>query len=311
MTRLHRPSRRTIVATALAVALLATAALWTNVFGVGDRASDLAHRAVHKVELFLNPPPDRPIAADVRVTPRPTVAADPHAGADAGRVVRSFRSGATPRRVRSGPRSTSTSCSIRRTRSSARSTTSGARRPERRWSSRCTERPISRRRSSASCNRGSVNGRAAATASTGDWGPSAMAAALAAYGVDGYQVRTYDTRAEALLDAATAISDDARPGAAARLERRPHVGDDRLSRDRGPDGVRRREGHRRLHPRPVVSADLVHLGPVGSAGHVPGCREHGLQLPARGSDRRATTRVATASSSRWCRRCLGRPDRRR
>jgi hypothetical protein len=39
----------------------------------------------------------------------------------------------------------------------------------------------------------------------GEWGPSAMAAALAAYGAPGYQVRAYDTRADALFDAAIAL----------------------------------------------------------------------------------------------------------
>lgn len=39
----------------------------------------------------------------------------------------------------------------------------------------------------------------------GGWGPSAMAAALAAYGVPGYEVRAYDTRADALRGAAVAL----------------------------------------------------------------------------------------------------------
>ena len=39
-----------------------------------------------------------------------------------------------------------------------------------------------------------------------DWGPSAMVKALAAYGVPGYQVRAYETRADALRGAAAAIS---------------------------------------------------------------------------------------------------------
>jgi hypothetical protein len=39
----------------------------------------------------------------------------------------------------------------------------------------------------------------------GDWGPGAMALALAAYGAPGFQVRAYDTRADALRDAAAAI----------------------------------------------------------------------------------------------------------
>ena len=40
----------------------------------------------------------------------------------------------------------------------------------------------------------------------GGWGPSAMALALAAYGVPGYQVRAYATRAAALRDSAAALT---------------------------------------------------------------------------------------------------------
>lgn len=39
-----------------------------------------------------------------------------------------------------------------------------------------------------------------------DWGPSAMVKALAAYGAPGYQVRAYETRADALRGAAQAIA---------------------------------------------------------------------------------------------------------
>jgi hypothetical protein len=39
----------------------------------------------------------------------------------------------------------------------------------------------------------------------GLWGPGAMALALDAYGAPGYEVRAYDTRADALRDAAVAI----------------------------------------------------------------------------------------------------------
>jgi hypothetical protein len=39
-----------------------------------------------------------------------------------------------------------------------------------------------------------------------DWGPSAMVKALAAYGVPGYQVRAYGSRADALHDSAAAIA---------------------------------------------------------------------------------------------------------
>jgi hypothetical protein len=40
----------------------------------------------------------------------------------------------------------------------------------------------------------------------GGWGPSAIVKALDAYGVHGYEIRTYESRADALADAARAIS---------------------------------------------------------------------------------------------------------
>jgi hypothetical protein len=45
----------------------------------------------------------------------------------------------------------------------------------------------------------------------GDWGPGAMALALEAYGAPGYEVRAYETRADALRDAARAISTTSSP----------------------------------------------------------------------------------------------------
>jgi hypothetical protein len=45
----------------------------------------------------------------------------------------------------------------------------------------------------------------------GKWGPSAMALALEAYGAPGYEVRGYETRADALRDAAAAIEDTNTP----------------------------------------------------------------------------------------------------
>lgn len=58
----------------------------------------------------------------------------------------------------------------------------------------------------------SASGRAAATATTGTGGhrrwstPWQPTAALAAYGADGYELRAYERRADALRDAAGAIS---------------------------------------------------------------------------------------------------------
>jgi hypothetical protein len=45
----------------------------------------------------------------------------------------------------------------------------------------------------------------------GDWGPAAMALALKAYGAPGYQIRAYETRADALRDSARAIAETHSP----------------------------------------------------------------------------------------------------
>jgi hypothetical protein len=45
----------------------------------------------------------------------------------------------------------------------------------------------------------------------GGWGPAAIAQALAAYGVGGYEVRAYDRRADALRDSAIALSQTGKP----------------------------------------------------------------------------------------------------
>ena len=46
----------------------------------------------------------------------------------------------------------------------------------------------------------------------GGWGPAAMTKALDAFGVPGYEVRIYETRQDAMTDAARAIEHDERPG---------------------------------------------------------------------------------------------------
>jgi hypothetical protein len=45
----------------------------------------------------------------------------------------------------------------------------------------------------------------------GNWGPAAIALALAAYGAPGYEIRAYDARADALRDAAVALSQTGKP----------------------------------------------------------------------------------------------------
>ncbi len=94
---------------------------------------------------------------------------------------------------------------IPRRTSSTRTTTTGARWPAPRWSSRSTARPPSPRPTSASSPAGSTSGRAGATAATAAgarrrWPPRSRPTAF-----PGYEVRAYETRQDALSDAARAI----------------------------------------------------------------------------------------------------------
>ena len=57
----------------LAVTLVGVAAVGLNLFGLGDRVENLARR----IELIIDPPPDRPIEEAVLVTPRPAATVAP------------------------------------------------------------------------------------------------------------------------------------------------------------------------------------------------------------------------------------------
>ena len=99
----------------------------------------------------------------------------------------------------------------------------------------------------------------------GEWGPSAMALALEAYGAPGLPdpgLRDAGRRAARRREGDL---DDPLAGDPARLARRPHVGDDRLPGRRRPAVFHDAKVSGDLHPRPVVPVELVDLGPVRSA----------------------------------------------
>ena len=230
---------------------------------------------LNRVDRFLaGPVPDRPTArhgprhrtardavTHARITPVPV---DPRAGRDADADA---RPDADPdARARSASRSTSTSSTTPSRSSRPSSTRTGARRPACRWSSRSsawwTRREATQRE---------IAGRVREWESyddshNGDWGPAAMALALRAYGAPGYEVRAFETRSGALRDAAIAIQKTGSPVDPAGLARRAHLGDDRVPGRRRSRGLQEREDGGRLHPRPVVSAGVVDLGPSDPAG---------------------------------------------
>jgi hypothetical protein len=184
----------------LAGGVLATAAIATDTLGAGEKWEHL----VAKVDLLLFPPPDRDTLPTVAVTPRPPSASpvasasiEPLPSGSAAptpsptpipRVAVDFDSVKDHDAVFShelhkdwcAPAGVEMVLAIHRV---------GVHGDDR-------QRELAARIGEWESRRDSLNG---------DWGPAAMALALKAYGVPGYQVRAYDTRADALHDAAKAI----------------------------------------------------------------------------------------------------------
>ena len=197
---------RLIAALLLAGAMLAVLAVWSNALGVGDKFASVAHR----IELIVDPPPDRPVA-EVHVTPRPLETPSPTPEPTPVATV-------VPGEPTSTPTPTPTPPPVR-----AHVDVNLLKHPE--------NSVISQMDKESCAVAGTqmvlaIHGKAPLTVAfqktlesrigewesrrdslNGGWGPGAIAAALAAYGVPGYQVRTYDTRQQALLDAATALSE--------------------------------------------------------------------------------------------------------
>ncbi len=196
--------RPVLAAAILAGVLLGVVSVWANVFGTGDRFASLARR----IELIVDPPPDRPIEAIVHVTPIPSLAPTPTATAttapspDASLAVPTPSPTLVPRinvdvNLLTDPAAHFISeidnewCAVSGTQIVLEIHGKVA-------LTRAVQKEIASRIGEWESRRDSLNG---------GWGPAAIAAALAAYGVPGYEVRAYDTRADALRDAAKAISE--------------------------------------------------------------------------------------------------------
>jgi hypothetical protein len=204
---------RRLVAIVIALALLGGIAVWSNVLGVGDKVRDVAR----KIELIVDPPPDRPIDDEVRVTPRPSATstptpkptpfASPAPGAPTPAPTASPSATPSPTPV---PQRVRVDVNLY-ARPDARFITE----LDKDWCavagtqmvlaahgkaalSEAFQKKLASRIEDWESRRDSING---------GWGPSSMVRALDAYGVPGYEVRIYETRAEALRDAARAISE--------------------------------------------------------------------------------------------------------
>jgi hypothetical protein len=209
---LARRSRRRPIFRVLALAIVIGAAggslaVATDAFGAGD----LFERAVARIDRFIaGPVPDRPTDGTVLVTPRPETAA-PTASPSATPTDRGAASAPateppptpspTPAR---GPVDVDIAADPEAVFAHELKDT---------WCApagvQMTLAVLGRAETTEAFQR-ELQGRVREWESYGDshngnWGPSAMVLALEAYGAPGYEVRGYETREDALRDAAVAI----------------------------------------------------------------------------------------------------------
>jgi hypothetical protein len=199
-----RPRRRlsrlfVLAIVGLAVlAIIGSAAVYFDVAGMRGRAS----RFVARVELFLDPPPDRPIEADVIITPKPSLAPSP---------TPTLAPGQTP-----APTPVPTPTPKREAvdvdlldKPKDRFITE----IDHEWCAVAATQMVLAIHGKAPLTEAfqtQLAGRIDAWESrrdskNGGWGPTAMTLALDAYGVPGYEVRAYESRQDAMADAARAI----------------------------------------------------------------------------------------------------------
>jgi hypothetical protein len=189
--------------------LLAAGAIATNAFGVGDHFEHL----VSRVELMVNPPPDRSIPPEAVVTdppaatPTPVPTATPHPSGSHRPTPKPSPSPTTPPRVPIDmklPFKPSTAevtqltnewCAVAGTQVvlAADGLTDN---------SDATQRQIAGRIGEWESSKDSHNG---------GWGPAAIANALDAYGAKGYQVQAFQSRQSAMRNAAIAIEQTKAP----------------------------------------------------------------------------------------------------
>lgn len=191
---------------ALLALALGVGAVMTNTFGAGDRFEGLLAR----IDLILDPPPDRSIPPTVDVTPRPVVTPSPTPR-------RSIAPGATPE-----PTPSPTPAPVRGP-VDVRIDTD----PDAVFASQLTKDwcapggmqmvlTILGLGDTSEAFQRRLAGRVKEFESwqdshNGSWGPNAMVEALDAYGAHGYQLQGFKTRADALRGAATALTETGSP----------------------------------------------------------------------------------------------------
>lgn len=204
---LRRLTLVAVIAVVLGVAA-GSFAISTDTLGAGD----LFERAVDKIDRFIaGPVPDRPTAETILVTPPPPTATPTIAPAPTGR----------PSVGASAPSTPSPSPTLSPTPARVPVDLDVVTDPEavfahqltKTW---CTPAALQMvlaylgQADTSEAFQRELQGRVKEWESyrdsrDGKWGPAAMALALEAYGAPGYEVRAYETRADALRDAAVAI----------------------------------------------------------------------------------------------------------
>jgi len=188
-----------VIAVLLAVVLVGVTAVGFNVAGVGTRFEHLQDR----VALFLNPPPDRPIDEEILVTPQPI---DPTA-APTMSLAPGQTPPPTPEPTPKPPREP-VDVDILKDPDAA-----FIHQQDHDWCAVAGTQMVLAMHGRAPLTKGYQDELASRIGEwesrrdsrNGGWGPAAMAAALEANGVPGYEVRAYLTRQDALTDAARAI----------------------------------------------------------------------------------------------------------
>ena len=202
--RRPRTRRLRFVLLAVLVSVVAAAsAIWTNALGAGERFEHL----VDRIELAIDPPPDRPTVPTVEVTPRPTRLPEPAGPAEPAAL------GSDP----ASPAATTVPPPTRRAvdvRLAADPDTMFVSQGTKDWcapaGTQITLAILGLADNSAAFQRRLV-GRideweSRRDSRNGGWGPGAIVQALAAYGARGYEIRAHRRRADALRDAAVALS---------------------------------------------------------------------------------------------------------
>lgn len=199
-------------ALALALGVVGATVIWTDALGVGTRFENL----VQRIELAIDPPPDRPSVPTVVVTPRPTLPATPAPSSSS--LLPSDAATAPTTAPTDAPRPTPARVAV------DVDTVPDAERVfvsqiTKDWCAVATvqivltifgrgdpseafQRELASRIDEWETWEDSHNG---------GWGPAAMVEALVAYGVQGYEIRAYEARADAIRDAAAAISETGSP----------------------------------------------------------------------------------------------------